>query len=552
MSSLRKNRQISSWVVWVLGFLTILFFPQMTHAVVLGTVGSDLSVTSVSGIPGSTVSVSVLGDFSQAVNSVQFNLQFDPNLLSISSVAAGSADSSWTVVENPNTPGVVTVGMFNSGGAVSTLSGPQQQIAFITFTVNNTPGSSAASCALAFSNIIFDTTRVSQLTNGTFTIIPANYTLTVSVSGNGVVSAAPNSASYQAGSQVILTASPSLGYQFSSWTGDVSGAINPLTLTMNVNKSVVANFILQTETITASAGTGGSISPAGVTSVNYGASQKFTVTPNTGYSVNTVLVDGSPVTLDANNSYILTNVTSTHTISATFTHITYTITASAGSNGSISPSGVDSVNYGGSQVYTITPNTGYQIANVTVNGTALTNTPSSYTFSGVTTNQTVSAAFSLIPTVTYTLGITASNGTVAQSVNGVASSGPYNAGTVVALTAIAASGYQFSSWSGALSGTSDPATITMSTNQNVTANFTPIIYTITSSASSGGVISPAGTTNVNYGASQTFTVKPNKGYSASLMVDGKAVALTNNKYTFRNVTIPHTIAASFKHVRSRG
>lgn len=72
---------------------------------------------------------------------------------------------------------------------------------------------------------------------------------------------------------------------------------------------------------------------------------------------------------------------------------------------------------------------------------------------------------------TYTLSITASpsaGGTVTASPN--ASS--YTAGTVVTLTAVPASGYTFSGWSGAASGTSSTTTITVNSNLAVTANFT--------------------------------------------------------------------------------
>ena len=47
---------------------------------------------------------------------------------------------------------------------------------------------------------------------------------------------------------------------------------------------------------------------------------------------------------------------------------TYTISVSAGTGGFISPSGSTSVASGGSQTYTITPNTGYSVASVTVDG----------------------------------------------------------------------------------------------------------------------------------------------------------------------------------------
>ena len=76
-----------------------------------------MSVTSTSGAPGSSVSVSVIADFNVAVNSIQFNVQFDSNLLTVSSVTVGSANSSWTIVSNPNTPGTVVVGMFNMGSS---------------------------------------------------------------------------------------------------------------------------------------------------------------------------------------------------------------------------------------------------------------------------------------------------------------------------------------------------------------------------------------------------------------------------------------------------
>lgn len=69
-------------------------------------------------------------------------------------------------------------------------------------------------------------------------------------------------------------------------------------------------------TITASAGLNGSISPSGSVTVNQGSDKSFTITPDTGYSIDDVLVDGSSV--GAVSSYTFTNVTQNHTISATF------------------------------------------------------------------------------------------------------------------------------------------------------------------------------------------------------------------------------------------
>ena len=69
-------------------------------------------------------------------------------------------------------------------------------------------------------------------------------------------------------------------------------------------------------TITASAGTGGSISPTGAYKVADGGSQAFTITPAANYLIHDVLVDGSSV--GAVTTYPFTGVTGDHTIAASF------------------------------------------------------------------------------------------------------------------------------------------------------------------------------------------------------------------------------------------
>ena len=74
--------------------------------------------------------------------------------------------------------------------------------------------------------------------------------------------------------------------------------------------------------IAASAGTGGNINPSGNISVDYGAAQVFIITPNAGYSVSGVTVDGvpaSPAIPVTGSTFTFSNVTSNHTISASFT-----------------------------------------------------------------------------------------------------------------------------------------------------------------------------------------------------------------------------------------
>ena len=74
------------------------------------------------------------------------------------------------------------------------------------------------------------------------------------------------------------------------------------------------------------------------------------------------------------------------------TPTTYTITASAGTNGTITPSGAKTVNSGASQAYSITPGTGYHVRNVLVDGSSV-GAVNTYTFSDVTANHTISAFF---------------------------------------------------------------------------------------------------------------------------------------------------------------
>jgi hypothetical protein len=69
-------------------------------------------------------------------------------------------------------------------------------------------------------------------------------------------------------------------------------------------------------TISASAGSGGSISPAGSVAVSKGLNQSYSIVPNTGYKIAGVTVDG--VSYGALSSYIFSNIAANHTISASF------------------------------------------------------------------------------------------------------------------------------------------------------------------------------------------------------------------------------------------
>jgi hypothetical protein len=86
-------------------------------------------------------------------------------------------------------------------------------------------------------------------------------------------------------------------------------------------------------------------------------------------------------------------VQSSHTITAAFNPIpTFTIAASAGANGTISPSGTITVNQGASSSFTIAANSGFVVSSVLVDGVSQ-GAITSYAFSNVQTNHTISATF---------------------------------------------------------------------------------------------------------------------------------------------------------------
>jgi hypothetical protein len=74
--------------------------------------------------------------------------------------------------------------------------------------------------------------------------LAVNYTLLVTTSSGGSVSIQPSQSSYAPGTTVTLKAAPSLLFKFTGWSGNATGTANPLTITMNGNKQIKANFAL--------------------------------------------------------------------------------------------------------------------------------------------------------------------------------------------------------------------------------------------------------------------------------------------------------------------
>jgi PKD repeat protein len=218
------------------------------------------------------------------------------------------------------------------------------------------------------------------------------FDLITNVTGQGSISLSPSGGTYEENTQVILTANAAEGWVFESWSGDLSGDLNPDTLTMDSDKSVTAIF---------------------------------TDTTLPTYTININVVGEGSVTMN--------------------------------------PSG--GVYTQGSQVIlTAEPATGYQFDNWSgdISGN---NNPLELT---VNSNLEITANFSEIPAIYYTLTTsTDGNGTIQLDPSG----GNYLSGTVVSVEAIPNTGYFFGSWSGDLTGSENPTTITMDADKSVSAQF---------------------------------------------------------------------------------
>jgi hypothetical protein len=176
----------------------------------------------------------------------------------------------------------------------------------------------------------------------------------------------------------------------------------------------------------------GSVSPAGIYNPLYGTmgvSPTFTFTPDAGYEVKSMNVDGA-VSYTQQTSYTFTNLSDCHHINVAF-GAKPTITATAGTGGTISPAGATQVSTGTSVAYTVTVSAGYKIANVIVDGATSVGagaaSPFSYTFSNVQGSHTIAASFQAIPPpppTTFNITVSATgSGTITDSADSTVVSG---------------------------------------------------------------------------------------------------------------------------------
>jgi uncharacterized repeat protein (TIGR02543 family) len=424
-------------------------------------------------------------------------------------------------------------GSVSPSGTTRVTSGADQ-----TYTIRATAGYN-------ITDVLVDGSSVGAVSTYTFSAVTAPHTITASFAQNPSLTITadaganggitPGTIDVVQGLSQTFVITPDSGYAIGTVTvdGTSKGALTGYTFqNVQAAHAIAATFI---PTITASTGPGGSVSPSGTTRVTSGADQTYTIRATAGYNVTDVLVDGSSV--GAVSTYTFSAVTAPHTITASFAaNPSFTITADAGANGSITP-GTTAVVQGTSQTFAIAPDSGYAIGTVTVDGTSK-GTATGYTFSNVQTTHTIAATF--IPTITASAG---AGGTVSPSGTARVTSGANQAYTIRAsaghhITDVLVDGSSVGAVSTyTFSAVTAPHTIAASFEQNPS-------FTITADAGVNGSITP-GNTDVVQGLSQTFVIAPADGYAiGNVAVDGTSKG-TVTSYTFSNVQTVHTIAATF-------
>lgn len=304
-----------------------------------------------------------------------------------------------------------------------------------SYTLTITPDNFSA-CVLTFydNNIDKTSSLVKNNNNQTYTYslsnINANHVLDVSgtnwfnvttnLTGDGTILGA---GSYSMGN-VDITITPTNPNATVTCTDNNTNVTSQLVQSGNSyiytipnisnHHAIAATITLPTHTITTSVNANGTITPTTV--VNHGSSQTIVITP-TYFNGSTVTltdngnsVTSSLVTVGSSYQYTLNNISADHTIAATITLATRSITRSLSGSGTINPTaGTTNVTYGVSYTFTITPNDSNDGVQLTDNGvdvsSSLVYSSGSYTYTiaSVTINHTLAASIItyVAPTVKY-------------------------------------------------------------------------------------------------------------------------------------------------------
>lgn len=294
---------------------------------------------------------------------------------------------------------------------------------------------------------------------------------------------------------------------------------------------------------------GGRVSPSGRTLVYSGDNQTFRFYPNSGYEVIAVYVDGKDV--GDVSRYTFYDVTEDHELYVDFAPISasrYEIEADCSSGGSISPSGTIRVTRGYNRTFSFDPNYGYEVSAIYVDGRKLSYTDDEYTFYNVRDDHTLYVEFERDYTTRYEIEADSSSG------GRISPSGDVwvSRGSSKTFTFKPNSGYKIEAVY--VDGRKVGGTPSSYRFSNVRDDHTIYVeferttrnkFEIEADASSGGRISPSGTSTVTRGNNKTYTMTPNSGYGIlAVYVDGDYVG-DSRTYTFRDVDEDHEIFVRF-------
>ncbi|MDP3582115.1 MAG: YCF48-related protein, partial [Ignavibacteria bacterium] len=182
----------------------------------------------------------------------------------------------YNVVTNtsPANAGIVSgAGTYDRGSNVTVIATANNGYTFSNWSEGNTVVSTNSSYTFIISSSRELTAKFS----------PNSYTLSVTAA-NGTVTKSPEQSNYIFGTQVQLTATPNTGYSFIGWSGNASGSTNPLTVTMDGNKSIIANFLLSKYTLAVTSANGTVTKNPDLTSYNHGTVVTLTASASPGYA----------------------------------------------------------------------------------------------------------------------------------------------------------------------------------------------------------------------------------------------------------------------------
>jgi|GEM_PF-1307641 len=356
------------------------------------------------------------------------------------------------------------------------------------------------------------------------------------------------------GSSIDFTITPDTTYHISSLIVDNNFIEPSISYTFNNvqdDHSIYAEFAIDTFTLSYFPDDNSIIEGEQVQTIEYGSDgEKVTTIPDTGYHF--VEWSDGQTENPRQDKNITKNISVTAVIekdSAKTTNTTpsiegketyYIISSLAGDNGSITPTGVNKVDENSNLSFNIVPDNHYDILDVIVDGTSI-GPVTTYTFSNIQADHTISATFIIEKFIlTYTAG---SHGSLSGDLLQIVNYGENG----TAVTAIADSGYSFSSWTDNIA--SNPRTETnVNRNISVSAVFSMNIYVIDAFAGEGGSITPHGETSKDYNSSQSYQIEADEGYQIKdVLVDGSSVGNVDI-YQFINISNNHTIEASFETI----